>query len=173
MQAMGGMGGLLSMMPGVAKMKSQIANAGLDDKLLKRQMAIIDSMTPQERRNPDILKASRKKRIASGSGTTPEYINKLLKMHRGMADMMKAMGSGKRGPLAGLGQMMGFGSAMPTPEQMAELAKKMPPGAQLPPGMSGLPPTMPTLPPNIPGMPGLGGGKFPGLPGLPGFGKKK
>src|ERR1700690_4453898 len=87
MQGMGGMSGLLGMMPGVAKMKNQIANAGLDDKLLKRQMAIIDSMTPQERRNPDILKASRKKRIASGSGTTPEAINKLLKMHRGMTDM--------------------------------------------------------------------------------------
>ena len=110
MQAMGGMGGLLGMMPGVAKMKNQIAAAGLDEKFLKRQMAIINSMTPQERRNPDILKASRKKRIAAGSGTTPEYINKLLKMHRGMADMMKAMGSGKRGPLAGLGQTMGFGS---------------------------------------------------------------
>jgi len=87
--------------------------------------------------------------------------------------MMKAMGSGKRGPLAGLGQMMGFGSAMPTPEQMAELAKKMPPGAG---GMPGLPPGMPTLPPNFPGAPGLPGlgGKFPGLPGgLPGLGKKK
>jgi signal recognition particle subunit SRP54 len=90
-----------------------------------------------------------------------------------MADMMKAMGSGKRGPLAGLGQMMGFGSAMPTPEQMAELAKKMPPGVG---GMPSLPPTMPTLPPNFPGTPGLPGlgGKFPGLPGgLPGLGKKK
>ena len=179
MQAMGGMGGLLGMMPGVAKMKNQIADAGLDDKLVKRQMAIIDSMTPQERRNPDILKASRKKRIAAGSGTTPEYINKLLKMHRGMADMMKAMGGAKRGPLAGLGQIMGFGSGgVPTPEQMAEIAKKMPGGA-LPPGMPGsaLPPTMPKLPPNIPGkfpdLPGLGSGKFPGLPGLPGFGKKK
>ncbi|HEX5211757.1 MAG TPA: signal recognition particle protein [Pseudolabrys sp.] len=179
MQAMGGMGGLLGMMPGVAKMKNQIAAAGLDDKLLKRQMAIIDSMTPQERRNPDILKVSRKKRIAAGSGTTPEYINKLLKMHRGMADMMKAMGSGKRGPLAGLGQMMGFGSGgVPSPEQMAELAKKMPGGA-LPPGMPGgsMPPAMPNLPPNIPGLPGLGSGKFPGLPSnlpnLPGLGKKK
>jgi len=87
-----------------------------------------------------------------------------------MADMMKIMGSGKRGPLAGLAQAMGFGSAMPTPEQMAELAKNLPPGAQLAPG---LPPTMPKLPPNIPGLPGLGGGKFPGLPGLPGLGKKK
>src|ERR1700687_846099 len=129
---MGVMSALLGRMPGVAKMKNQIANAGLDDKLLKRQMAIIDSMTPQERRNPDILKASRKKRIGAGSGTTPEAINKLLKMHRGMSDMMKAMGSGKRGPLAGLGQAMGFGGgAAPTPEQMAELAKKMP-GGNLP-----------------------------------------
>jgi signal recognition particle subunit SRP54 len=170
MAAMGGMSGLLGMMPGVAKMKNQIANAGLDDKLLKRQMAIIDSMTPRERRNPDLLKASRKKRIAAGSGTTPEAINKLLKMHRGMADMMKAMGSGKRGPMAGLAQAMGFGSAMPTPEQMAELAKKMPGGV---PGAGGLPPTMPKLPPSIPGLPGLGSGKFPGLPGLPGLGKKK
>ena len=175
MEKMGGMGGLLGMMPGIAKMKNQVAAAGLDDKLVKRQIAIIDSMTPQERRNPDILKASRKKRIAAGSGTTPEHINKLLKMHRGMADMMKAMGGAKRGPLASLGQMMGFGAGgVPTPEQMAELAKNMP-GAPLPPGMPGsaLPPTMPTLPPNIPGLPGLGGGKFPGLPGLPGLGKKK
>ena len=172
MAAMGGMSGLLGMMPGVAKMKNQIANAGLDDKLLKRQMAIIDSMTPRERRNPDLLKASRKKRIAAGSGTTPEAINKLLKMHRGMADMMKAMGKGKRGPMAGIAQAMGFGSAMPTAEQMTELAKKVP---------GGMPPTMPKLPPNIPGkfpdLPGLGSGKFPGLPGklpdLPGLGKKK
>ena len=176
MQAMGGMSGLMGMMPGVAKIKNQIANAGIDDKVLKRQVAIIDSMTAQERRNPDILKNSRKKRIAAGSGTTPEAINKLLKMHRGMADMMKAMGSGKRGPMAGLGQMMGFGSAQPTPEQMAELAKKLP-GGGLPPGTAGsipnLPPTMPKLP-NFPGLPGLGNaGKFTGLPGLPGAGKKK
>src|SRR5690348_3020123 len=148
MQAMGGMGGLLGMMPGVAKMKNQIAAAGLDDRLVKRQIAIIDSMTPQERRHPDVLKASRKKRIAAGSGTTPEAINKLLKMHRGMADMMKMMGGAKRGPLAGLAKAMGLGAGMPSPEQMAELAKKMPPG-QLPRGMPGLPPTMPTLPPNM------------------------
>ena len=173
MQKMGGMGGLLGLMPGVAKMKSQIQNAGLDDSLLKRQIAIIDSMTPQERRNPDLLKHSRKKRIAAGSGTNAEQINKLLKMHRGMADMIKMMGgnAGKRGPLAGLAQAMGFGGGAPTPEQMAELAKKMPgagaPG--LPPGM----PNLPKLPPNMPGLPGLGGGKFPGLPGLPGSGKKK
>ena len=168
MAAMGGMSGLMGMMPGVAKMKNQIANAGLDDKVLKRQVAIIDSMTPKERRNPDLLKASRKKRIASGSGTTPEAINKLLKMHRGMADMMKAMGSGKRGPMAGLAAAMGMGSGMPSPQQMAEMAKKMP-GGQMPAGM-------PNLPPNFPGAPGLPGlaDKLPGLPGgLPGLGKKK
>ena len=102
MQSMGGIGGLMGMLPGVAKMKNQIAAANLDENVLKRQIAIINSMTPQERRNPDILKASRKKRIAAGSGTTPEAINKLLKMHRGMADMMKVMGGAKRGPLAGL-----------------------------------------------------------------------
>ena len=182
MQAMGGMSGLMGMLPGVAKMKSQLAAANLDETVVKRQVAIIDSMTPQERRNPDLLKNSRKKRIAAGSGTTSEAINKLLKMHRGMSDMMKAMGSGKRGPLAGMAQAMGMGggmgggmgSAMPTPEQMAELAKKMP-GGKLPegmPGAGGLPPTMPKLPPNFPGLPGLG--KFPGLPGVPpGLGKKE
>ncbi len=171
MQAMGGIGGLMGMMPGIAKMKNQIANAGLDESILKRQIAIIDSMTPKERRNPDILKASRKKRIAAGSGTTPEQINKLLKMHRGMADMMKIMGKGKRGPLAGLGQMLGLGGGMPSPEQMAEMAKNMPGGGALPPNMPG----MPNLPPNFPGapggLPGLGGAKLP--PGFPGFGKKK
>jgi signal recognition particle subunit SRP54 len=173
MQAMGGMSGLMGMLPGIGKIKNQLAAANLDENVIKRQIAIIDSMTPQERRNPDILKASRKKRIASGSGTSPEAINKLLKMHRGMSDMMKMMGGAKRGPLAGLAQAMGMGSGMPSPEQLAEMAKKMP-GGQLPPNMPGLPPTMPNLPPTLPGLPGLGG-KFPGLPGglPPDLGKKK
>jgi len=173
MQTMGGIGGLMGMMPGIAKMKNQIASANLDDKVLKRQMAIIDSMTPRERRNPDLLKASRKRRIASGSGTKPEDINKLLKMHRGMADMMKAMSGAKRGPMAGLAQMMGFGGGMPSPEEIQKLAEKMPGG--LPPGMPGapgLPGKMPGLPQNFPGLPGLGP-KMPGLGGFPGLGKKK
>ena len=89
--------------------KNQLAERNLDETVLKRQMAIIDSMTPAERRNPDVLKASRKRRIAAGSGTKPEDINRLLKMHRTMADMMKAMGGGKRGPMAGLANMLGFG----------------------------------------------------------------
>src|SRR5215212_2678028 len=77
MEKIGGIGGMLGMMPGIAKMKSQIANAKLDDKVIKRQRAIIDSMTPAERRNPDILKASRKKRIAAGAGAKVEEVNKL------------------------------------------------------------------------------------------------
>src|SRR5581483_7600330 len=131
----------------------------------------------KERRHPDILKASRKKRIAAGSGTKVEDINRMLKMHRTMADVMKMMGSGaKRGPMAGLANMLGLGGGMPSPEQMAELARKMPGG--LPPGMPGAggpPPTMPGLPPAMPGgggplLPGLGG-KPPGLGAFPGFGK--
>jgi signal recognition particle subunit SRP54 len=176
MQHMGGMAGLMSMMPGMGKIKNQLAERNLDEKVIKRQMAIIDSMTPGERRNPDVLKASRKRRIASGSGTKPEDINRLLKMHRTMADMMKAMGGAKRGPMAGLANMLGFGGGgAPSPEQMAQLAAKMPGG--LPPGTPGapgLPPTMPGLPPNFPGLsgglPGLGP-KFPG--GFHGLGKKK
>jgi signal recognition particle subunit SRP54 len=180
MQQMGGMSGLMGMLPGVAKMKNQLASANLDERVLKRQVAAIDSMTPQERRNPDILKASRKKRIAAGSGTRVEDINRMLKMHRTMADVMKAMGGGKRGPMAGLANMLGLGAGMPSPEQMAKLAEKMPgglPPGGLPPG--GLPgaPGLPNLPPGMPGLPpkfpGLGGPKLPGLGGYPRPGKKK
>ena len=168
MQTMGGLGGLMGMMPGIAKMKNQLAAANLDEKVIKRQMAVIDSMTREERKNPDILKASRKKRIAAGSGLKVEEVNKLLKMHRNMADMMKAMGSGKRGPLAGMAQMMGLGGGIPSPEQMKELAAKMPGG--LPQGAS-LPKDFPNLPGS--GLPGLGKPTLPGLGGFPGIGKKK
>jgi len=174
MQQMGGMSGLMSMLPGIAKIKNQLAERNLDEKLLKRQVAIIDSMTPKERRNPDLLKASRKRRIAAGSGTKPEDINRLLKMHRTMADVMKAMGGAKRGPMAGLANMLGLSGGMPSPEEMAKLAAKMPGGM---PGAPGLPPTMPGLPPNFPGapggLPGLGPKLPGGFPGLPGLGKKK
>jgi len=166
MMKMGGLGGLMGMLPGIGKMKNQLAAANLDDKVLKRQIAIISSMTPKERRNPDLLKASRKKRIAAGSGTKVEEINRLLKMHWTMADVMKAMGGGKRGPMAGLANMMGLGGGMPSPEELQKLAEKMPGGL---PGAPGLPPTMPGLPSKFPGLPGLGG--KPG--GLPGLGKKK
>jgi len=179
MEKIGGIGGMLGMLPGIAKMKSQLENANLDDKVIKRQRAIIDSMTPAERRNPDILKASRKKRIAAGSGMKVEDINKLLKMHRQMADVMKMMGGGKGKGMAGaLGKMFGLGGGMggmpqPTPEQIEALQKQM--GGKLPEfpgGAGGLPP----MPKGIPGLPGLGGPKIPGLPGMGGFpfgGKKK
>src|SRR5262249_54521920 len=178
MQQMGGMTGLMAMLPGIARMKNQLAAANLDERVLKRQMAIIDSMTPKERRNPDLLKASRKKRVAAGSGTKVEDINRMLKLHRSMADMMKAMGTAKRGPMAGIAGMLGLGSGMPSPEQMQKLAEKMPGGLPgMPPGLpggGGLPPSMPGLPPKLPGgplLPGLGG--KPGLGGFPGLGKKK
>jgi len=173
MANMGGISSLMGMMPGIAKMKNQIAAAGLDDKIIKRQVAIIDSMTRDERRHPDILKASRKRRIAAGAGQTVEQVNKLLKMHRNMADMMKAMGSGKRGPLAGIAQAMGFGGGMPspTPEQLKAAAEKMQ-GGGIPPALPNLPKDMPKeFPlglrqglPNLPGLTGLS--NKPTLPGL-------
>src|SRR3982075_3931136 len=78
MQQMGGMAGLMGMLPGIAKMKNQLASAHLAERLLKRQLAIIDSMTPRERKSPDVPKASRKKRIAAGSGTKVEDVNRML-----------------------------------------------------------------------------------------------
>jgi signal recognition particle subunit SRP54 len=172
MQKIGGVSGLMGMIPGIAKMKNQIASANLDDRVVKRQLAIIDSMTPRERRQPDVLKASRKKRIAAGSGTRVEDVNRLLKMHRTMADMMKAMGGGKRGPMGALGNLFGMGGGMPRPEELAKLAQQMPGGLPggMPGGVPGLPPNFPGGSP--PGFPGLGG-KLPGLGGMPGSGKKK
>src|SRR5580704_2712280 len=108
MRNMGGMQGLLSMLPGVGKVKDQLAAAGLDDKLIKRQEAIIHSMTKVERAKPDVINGSRRKRIAAGSGTEVSEVNKLLKMHRQMSDMMKKMGKmGGRMP-PGIGGMGGM-----------------------------------------------------------------
>ena len=98
MQKLGGMGGVLAMLPGIGKVKKQLDAANLDDRILKRQQAMIGSMTKAERKNPKLLNASRKKRVAAGSGTSVQDINRLVKMHRQMADMMKAMGK-KRGML--------------------------------------------------------------------------
>uniref|UniRef100_UPI00289D96E3 signal recognition particle protein n=1 Tax=Tianweitania sp. TaxID=2021634 RepID=UPI00289D96E3 len=113
MEKMGGMGGIMGMMPGMGKMKDQMASAGLDDKMFGKQIAIISSMTKAERANPDLLKHSRKKRIAAGSGTDAAQINKLLKMHRQMADVMKSMAGKKggmmRGLMGGMANKMGLG----------------------------------------------------------------
>ncbi len=125
MEKIGGIGGMLGMLPGIGKMKAQIENANLDDRVIKRQRAIIDSMTPAERRNPDVLKASRKKRIAAGSGTKVEDVNKLLKMHRQMADVMKMMGGGKGGGIAGaLGNMFGLGGGAACPSRRRSRSRR-------------------------------------------------
>src|SRR5690348_11318708 len=92
MKKLGGMQGVLSMLPGVGKVKSQLDAAGLDDKILTRQEAIISSMTRQERRDPDVINGSRRKRIAMGAGVEVSEVNKLLKMHRQMSDVMKKVG---------------------------------------------------------------------------------
>ena len=171
MQNMGGMGGIMGMMPGMGGMKDKLAAAGMDDSVFKRQLAIISSMTRYERAHPDVLKNSRKKRIAAGSGTSAADINKLLKMHRQMADMMKAMGGKGKGKMKQMMSMLGGGGGMPgglpggmggmpdlsklDANQLAELQKQA--GSLGGGGMPG-------------GLPGLGG---PKLPGLGGFGKGK
>ena len=132
MRKMGGMQGLLGMLPGIGKIKDQLAAAGIDDGILKRQEAIISSMTKEERVKPDVINGSRRKRIAAGAGVDVSEVNKVLKMQRQMSDVMKKMGKGGRGGLMGAlggmnpGMMGGFGG----------------PGAGggLPPGFPGLPP---------------------------------
>src|SRR5215469_5119004 len=86
MKKLGGMKGVLGMLPGVGKIKGQLEAAGLDDKIITRQEAIIKSMTKQERSDPDVINGSRRKRIAAGAGVEVSEVNKLLKMHRQMAD---------------------------------------------------------------------------------------
>jgi signal recognition particle subunit SRP54 len=88
---MGGMGGMLSMLPGIGKLKKQLGDANIDESIIKRQEAIISSMTKNERRNPKLLNGSRRRRIAGGSGTSVQEINRLLKQYQDMADMMKKM----------------------------------------------------------------------------------
>ena len=102
MKKVGGMSGVLSMMPGVSKMKKQIDESNLDESLLNKQEAIILAMTQKERDNPKIIGGSRKKRIANGSGTDISMVNKLLKQHKMMTNVMKKMSKGGRGALQGL-----------------------------------------------------------------------
>ncbi|MCB1362777.1 MAG: signal recognition particle protein [Rhodobacteraceae bacterium] len=157
MLKMGGMEGLMGMMPGMGKMKGQMDAAGMDDRMLRRQIALIQSMTKRERANPQILQASRKKRIAAGAGMDVSDLNKLLKMHRQMSDMMKKMGKMGKGKMLkqAMKGMFGKGAG---PEDMAA-------------GMD--PKALEAAARQMGGrMPGMGGGM--GLPpGLSGFGKKK
>ena len=161
MLKMGGMEGMMSMMPGMKKMPKQVEDAGFDDIVIKRQIALINSMTKRERANPALLQASRKKRIAAGAGQDVSELNKLLKMHRQMSDAMKKLGKmGKKGMLrGGLGALFGKGGGMPgmpggpggmDQASLEAAARQMGAGGNLP---------------------GLGGADLP--PGLSGFGKKK
>jgi signal recognition particle subunit SRP54 len=159
MQRMGGLGGMMEMLPGVKNAKAQMAAAGIDDKVMKRKEAIIMSMTPKERRKPDLLQASRKRRIAAGAGVDVAEVNKVLKEHRNMADMMKKLGkgglkglAGMMGNLGGAGGMGGGGGGggmggapQLSPQQMAALKNLGGPGGPKLPGLGG-------------GLPGLGGG---------------
>jgi signal recognition particle subunit SRP54 len=194
LEKMGGMGNVMKMMPGMGKISKQLEGVDLDKQIFKRQVAIIGSMTKKERTNPKVIDGKRRKRIAAGSGTKVEEVNKLLKMHVQMADMMKQMGSGK----GMLGKLMG-GKGMPDQAEMEKMQKElaaMDPNS-LPPelrdlvnsqpgggaGPSGKMPDMAELMKGMPGggmpkLPGLGGlGGLPGLgnpfKNLPGFGKKK
>ncbi|OUD10261.1 signal recognition particle protein [Marivivens niveibacter] len=161
---MGGMDSLMGMMPGMAKHAGKIKEAGFDDIMLRRQIALINSMTKKERANPELMQASRKKRVAKGAGLEVSELNKLLKQQKQMADVMKKMGKmGKGGALKqAVKQMFGKGGMpegmpdMNDPKAMEQAAKAL--GGKLP-GLGG-------------GMPGMGGmGGLPG--GLSGFGKKK
>jgi signal recognition particle subunit SRP54 len=155
MRRMGGMEGLMGMLPGVQKIKKQIAEANIDDRMIRRQEAIIGSMTKIERRKPDLLNASRKRRVAAGAGVEVQEINRLLKQHRQMSDVVKSMSrDGGRGFARMAGALGGMGGA-----DMARLRAMG--GGKL--GVPG-------------GLPGLGGDQTntPGtLPGLGGFPFKK
>ena len=167
---MGGMSGIVSMLPGMGKVQKQMDEAGVDDKVLKRQIAIIQSMTKQERRHPDLMKASRKERVAKGCGLEVQDVNRLLKMHRQMADMMKKVGKmgGKKGMRGMLGQMMGKGGMPMGPGGMGGPGGMVAgPGGIGGPGLPGGGGALP------PGFPGAGGGSQALPPGLSGFGRKK
>lgn len=160
MKRMGGMEGLMGLLPGVQKAKKQIAQSGISDKTIDRQLAIISSMTKAERKKPDVLQASRKRRIAGGAGVDVAEVNRLLKQHRQMADAFKAMSKNGGKGFAQMASMLGGGAPggmdmsklkalgggkMPSPEEMEQLAAKLqgpggPGGGLKLPGLGGLPP---------------------------------
>ncbi len=163
MRKMGGMGAILGLMPGMGKMKKALDGAGgFDDREIKRQEAIISSMTKVERKKPALMNAKRKIRVASGSGTSVQEVNKLLKSHRQMADMMKKLGKGGMKGLAAqmAGQMGMPGTARGGPPPLSAL------------GSGKAPPTddvdFEALERAMKGM-----GPIPSGPGLSGLGKKK
>ena len=162
MERMGGMDGVLGLLPGVQKIKKQIAEANISDKSIRRQRAIIGSMTKIERRKPDILAASRKRRIAAGAGVDVAEVNRLLKQHRQMQDAFKFMAKDGGKGFARVAGMMG-GGGMDRLKAMG--------GGRLPP-QDGMPGAGPGAQPGggLPGLPGLGGGQTPNPNTLPGLG---
>ena len=138
MKRMGGLSGLASMLPGVKQVKQAMASGAADDKVLVRMDAIIGSMTPKERMKPEIIAAKRKIRIAKGSGTTVQDVNKLLKMHQEMATMMKKVK--KMGGLKQLGALFGKGGG--------DLGAMMGGAGGAPGGLPGLPSG--AMPPGLP-----------------------
>ena len=158
MRRMGGLGALAGMIPGMKKAQAAMASGAVDEKILLRMDAMITSMTPKERAKPELINAKRKIRIAKGSGTTVQDVNKLMKMHLEMSTAMKKIKKmgGLKGMMAMLGKgggMAGLGNALGGPELGDMLGKAAPGGS-------------------LGGMPGLPGG-MPGLPGPPGFKFKK
>jgi signal recognition particle subunit SRP54 len=150
MRRMGGLGALAGMIPGMKKAQAAMASGAVDERILLRMDAMITSMTPKERSNPALINAKRKIRIAKGSGTTVQDVNKLMKMQLEMATAMKRIKKmgGLKGMLAMLGKggLGGLGNAMGGPE-LGDVMGRM-------------------------GGPGGGLGGLPGLPGGPGFRKK-
>ncbi|MCC6306309.1 MAG: signal recognition particle protein [Rhodobacteraceae bacterium] len=159
MLKMGGMQSVMGLMPGMGRMQKAAEEAGFDDRMLRRQIALIQSMTRKERANPDLLQASRKRRIAAGAGLDVAELNRLLKMHRQMADVMKRLGKGGMLRQA-MKSMFGKGEAGTEGALMqaaAAQAGRLPGGITLPAGLGG--------PAGGAGLPG-------GLTGL-GLGKRK
>ncbi len=141
MLKMGGMQGVMGMLPGMGKMARAAEEAGFDDRMLRRQIALINSMTKKERANPDLLQASRKKRIAAGAGLEVSELNRLLKQHKQMADMMKKMGKG--GMMKQVAKAMMGKGGMPDlknmdPAQLEDAARAMKSGMGGMPGMGGM-----------------------------------
>ena len=169
MKKMGGMGALMKMLPGIGKMAKQLEEANVEDSVLKYHEAIIQSMTKKEREKPGLLNASRKKRVASGSGTSVQEVNKLMKQHQQMQTMMKKMRK------MGMGGMMQQMQGMLGDDNMEKLAQMD--GAEVDnlaqdqqkgmlPNLGGGLGSDPAG--GLGGLPGLGGPMGGGLPGLGG-----
>ena len=138
MQKMGGLKSLMGMMPGMGKLTKNLDDKSLDDSVIKRQIALIQSMTRKERLSPNLLQASRKKRIALGAGVEVPELNKLIKMHRQMSDMMKRMGKmGGKGMLKSfMEQMSGKNESTSSLPDAQILQKQF--GSKLPTNLAGL-----------------------------------